>query len=113
MNDSTSGPQALDILTAALVSWTAASTQIVDHMASSPGSPSHSEITAILTKLVRGSLEPLSDRYAATDVELGAQLTADAIDTLMEEILLVPHDACAEPAPRNRAERRARRGRRP
>lgn len=113
MNDSTAGPQALDILTAALVSWTAASTQIVDHMASSPGSPSHSEITAILTQLVRETLEPLSDRYAATDVELGARLAADAIDTLMQEILLVPHDAYADPEPRNRAERRARRGRRP
>lgn len=101
-------PHALDVLTAALVSWTSASTQIVHHMATAPTAPSHSEITAILTKLVRGSLEPLNDRYAEEDVHVGARLAADAVDTLMEEILLMDHDA-ADLEPRNRAERRARR----
>lgn len=110
MNDQTSVPHPLDVLAAALVSWSAASTQIVDHMAHAPTAPSHSEITATLTTLVRETLEPMSDRYAAADVEFGARLAADAIDTLMQEILLVPHDAYAPP--RNRAERRARRGRR-
>ncbi len=100
-------PHALDVLTAALVSWTSASTQIVHHMATAPTAPSHSEITAILTRLVRGTLEPLTDRYAQEDVHIGARMAADAVDTLMEEILLMDHDAGLEP--RNRAERRARR----
>lgn len=104
--DHSTSPHPLDVLTSALVSWTAASTQIVDHMASSPNQPSYSEITAILTSLIRGTLEPLTERHAAEDVEIGARLAADAIDTLMHEILLAPH----EPPPRNRAERRARRG---
>lgn len=106
MTDS-DAPHALDVLTAALVSWTSASTQIVHHMATAPTAPSHSEITAILTKLVRDTLEPLNDRYAQEDVHTGARMAADAVDTLMEEILLMDHDAELEP--RNRAERRARR----
>lgn len=64
MREPTHPPHALDVLTAALVSWTAASTQIVTHMRDAPTAPSHAEITATLTTVLRGALAPQPSRAA-------------------------------------------------
>ena len=87
-------PGNLDRLVDPLVQWAGMGTMIIDHMARSaphvpPDAPGARETFA---GLLRDTLAPLSDRYAAADLGLAATVLADAVATIAEEIILVDLD---------------------
>ena len=100
----------LDALVAALIEWGAIASQIVEHMWRSQQVTGETEppIGVVLRTLLCGTLEPLAE---SREFELGvaARVVEDVTARVMDEIYLVPVE---EFAPRNRAERRARRRRR-
>jgi hypothetical protein len=81
-------------------------TMLVEHMERYPSSPDADPITVVLKRLFTSTLGSLVDGYGADDVATAAKLLAAATDVSAREIYFVD----PESPPRNRAERRARRG---
>jgi hypothetical protein len=85
----------IDRLTDALVHWACSGTQIVNHMRrhfTRGGDP----IPVVLNGLIAGTLAPVADRHAESDLAAAVTVIEDALDTLAEEILLV-EPAAGEP----------------
>lgn len=75
-------------LTDALVSWAGSGTLLISHMSRNVH-PDGDPIPEVLHRLIGGTLEPLADRHAATDLAAAVQVIEDALDTIGEEIYLV------------------------
>lgn len=92
MTTSPTGSSNVDRLSEALVSWAGSGTLIIDHMARAR-TPGVESIPDTLRRLIRGTLRPLADRHAETDLAAAVTVVEDALETLAEEIyLFVPDD---------------------
>lgn len=97
----------LEALVDSLLGWTAAMSQIIDHMHRSQAVTGRTEptIPEALYALLCGTLQPLAqDREL--EIGVAARVVQEAVDVVHSEIYLVPVDL---PEPVNRAQRRARR----
>jgi hypothetical protein len=93
MNDQLAGHGSnVDRLTEALVSWAGSGTLIIDHM-SRNFTPGGDSIPVVLRRLIRGTLGPLADRHAESDLTAAVTVIEDALETLAEEIYLVDSEA--------------------
>lgn len=96
MSDS---PQVRDLVQA-ILEVTAPVTQMLDHMARSPGQPDTDEIVAKMKQLLEDVLAPLAGH---TDVAAATALLVQAEELIFENIHLVPHQARAAPRRRGRS----------
>lgn len=81
----------VDRLSEALVSWAGSGTLIIDHMARN-FSPGGEPIPDVLRRLIRGTLRPLADRHAETDLAAAVTVIEDALETLARDLYLVDPD---------------------
>ena len=98
---------AVDELVDAILQSHGQLTMLVEHMQRYPSSPEADPIPVVLKRLFTSTLESLVDRYGVDEVAVAAKVLAAATDVAGQEIYFVD----PEPAPRNRAERRAARRR--
>jgi hypothetical protein len=74
----------------ALVQWAGSGTLIIDHMTRwAAQEPGEGSIAESFERVVRSALTSLEGRHSATDLALAAGVVTDAVEELMEEILLV------------------------
>ena len=74
----------------ALVQWAGSGTLIIDHMSRwAERAPGEGSIADSFTGVVRGALAALEGRHPAGDLAVAAAVVTDAVEELMEEILLV------------------------
>ena len=99
----------LEAFVDSLLGWAAVSKQILDHMEASQAATGRltPTIPEVLATLLLGTLEPM-DASRSFELGVAARVLSDATDVVTQEIVMVP---ISEFAPRNRAERRARRRR--
>lgn len=77
-------------LAAALVQWAGSGTLIIDHMTRwAAQGPGEGSIIDSFTGVVRSALASLEGRHTARDLAVAAAVVTDAVEELMEEILLV------------------------
>jgi hypothetical protein len=80
----------IDRLADSLMQWAGSATLIIDHMSrSAPPDSTPQSTGAVLSGLVRQTLESLERRHTAADVATAATVLADAVDSLCEEIYIV------------------------
>jgi hypothetical protein len=87
-NQNSSG---IDRLVASIVQWAGMGSLIIEHMAQSARlAPANApDAQGTFTRLLQGTLAPLADRHAASDLDAAATVMADAIETIADELLLV------------------------
>ena len=74
----------------ALVQWAGSGTLIIDHMTRwADRTPGEGSIAESFEQVVRGTLNVLEARHPANDLAVAAGVVTDAVEELMEEILLV------------------------
>lgn len=99
-------PSPVEQLTEAVLSCTAPMTQILDHMARSPGTISVAAAVSRLRELLESVLEPLEETVPRWDLVNAAEVVERVTDLIVAEILLVPHAPSAAPrtstSPRSR-----------
>jgi hypothetical protein len=80
----------LDRLAEALVQWAGSGTLIIDHMSRwAERAPGEGSIAQGFEHVVRSALTSLERRHTAVDLTVAAAVLTDAVEELMEEIILV------------------------
>lgn len=94
----TSGSAGVDHLTDLLVRAGGSFTLLIAHMGDweRSGRGSGRPIDVTLRALLLGVLGPLAHRHAARDLAAAVRVLADALETIGEEVLLVPLDVLDE-----------------
>ena len=99
----------LETLVDRLLGWVGVIGPIIAHMQESQATTGRADppISDALYAIIRGTLEPMAE-HRGFELGVAARVVEDAIERVLDEVVLVP----IEDRPRNRAERRARRRRR-
>ena len=98
----------LETLVDRLLGWVGVIGPIIAHMQASQAVTGRAEppISEALYTIIRGTLEPMAE-HREFELGVAARVVEDAIERVLDEVMLMPID---DP-PRNRAERRAQRRR--
>jgi hypothetical protein len=97
----------------ALLECLAPFTQVLDHMARSPGAPDVQSIVGVLRRLLLDVLAPRVERFAARDLATAAEIVDAATEAIVGDLYMVPHSRKRADSRRRRSPKTSHRRRRP